>query len=460
MKFFSHFSHSFLAFAAAAALITGCKEEEAPVAPVDEDEVIVISGIDPVSGPVGTVVTVTGENFDAAAEDHIFYFNGGRQAPITAITDTEIMVTVPEGATSGRTTLTTKGLTITGPEFTVTVPETSVTAVQPNQVTDGMRVKILGTHFGNELTDHVVLFNGAEGTISYVTDNEITVTVPENVSSGIVSLKLDGKTYEGPAFTILEGEDVNLGEGFNTNAGISAIGEAFVYEDGGIDGSTALRLTPAKADRVGLAYYGKRVAVENGFETTFDFRISRPGRPEGQTGEQGAEGLAFVIHNDPDGLAARGHRGGSLGYAGIRNGLAVEFDIYQNLENEHPMGDPNGNHISVHSAPKGEFGEIGAEINYSLGYTTDETNPDLPNFIGNESSSHTAKIVYEPGLLKIFLDDMTTPVLELPITLSEYMQFVDGKAFVGFTAATGVDWGWASHDILNWTLAPAETSGQ
>ena len=62
--------------------------------------------------------------------------------------------------------------------------------------------------------------------------------------------------------------------------------------------------------------------------------------------------------------------------------------------------------------------------------------------------------MYTPGLLQIYLDDMGTPALTVEMTITDYMQLADGKAFVGFTAATGVDWGWASHDILNWTLQP------
>ncbi len=444
-----------------AILFAGCKDDESPV----DESLAVITSIDPINGPVGSEVRIIGRNFGETAGDHTVIFNGGSQAEITAVTNEQITVTVPEGATTGKINLTTLGRTISSPVFTVTAPEpqpepeTGITAVQPNQVAEGMTVRIRGNNFGDAVSDHVVTFNGTEANITSVTDNTITVVVPANVTGGRVVLTMGGETYEGPEFTILE-ENVDLSQGFSMDAGIATIGSAFVYEDQAVEGITALRLTPEKADRVGVAYYGTRIPVEGGFETTFDFRIARPGRPEGQTGEVGAEGLAFIIQNDPAGLEARGHRGGSLGYAGITNAVAIEFDAYKNTnENgDNDMKDPNGNHISVQTNHANRFGPIFAEKDYSLGYTTDESNPDLPAFIGNETSSHTAKIVYTPGTLQVFLDDMTTPALEVEMTLTDYMQLTEGKAFVGFTAATGVNWGWASHDILNWTLQPS-TSG-
>ena len=40
--------------------------------------------------------------------------------------------------------------------------------------------------------------------------------------------------------------------------------------------------------------------------------------------------MAFVLANDPFGNAALGNTGGSLGAGGMRNGLAIQFDTYQN----------------------------------------------------------------------------------------------------------------------------------
>lgn len=424
---------------------------------------ISITSINPTEGAPGTMVTITGTGFGDELADHVVYFNGV-EAEITEVSDTEIIVTVPADATTGMVSLEMGEETIEGPEFTVTEPEGPITALTPNSGTPGMSVIISGSGFGSEITDHEVSFNGEVAEITKIKDTEITVTVPEGATTGEVSLSMGGETFTGPVFRVLNeeelGEVIDMGEGFTMDAGLVTKGSAFIYQNGGPDGSTVLRLTPAAPDREGTAFYGAKVSVENGFETTFDFRIFRPGRPEGEAGEVGAEGFAFVIQNE--GLGADGFSGGSMGYAGIENGIAIEFDVYDNQDGEHNMLDPNGNHISVqaNTDPKSQFGPIRAETYHSLGYTTNEANPDLPDFIGNENSSHTARVVYNPtpGLLQIFLDDMTTPVLEIEMSLSDYINMSNGKAYVGFTSATS-PWGWTANDILNWTFQPSTEGG-
>lgn len=46
----------------------------------------------------------------------------------------------------------------------------------------------------------------------------------------------------------------------------------------------------------------------------------------------GADGLCFVIHNDPDGMCTCGGAGGGIGASGIQNSLIVELDTYLNFE--------------------------------------------------------------------------------------------------------------------------------
>ena len=46
--------------------------------------------------------------------------------------------------------------------------------------------------------------------------------------------------------------------------------------------------------------------------------------------DAGADGLAFVLHNDGRGSAALGNGGAAIGAYGINNGLAIEFDTWNN----------------------------------------------------------------------------------------------------------------------------------
>ena len=53
--------------------------------------------------------------------------------------------------------------------------------------------------------------------------------------------------------------------------------------------------------------------------------------------------MAFVLHNDPLGHNALGKNGGGLGAAGLLNGLAIQFDTWQNTN----QGDIAAKHTDI-----------------------------------------------------------------------------------------------------------------
>ncbi|MBI5474279.1 MAG: VCBS repeat-containing protein, partial [Ignavibacteriae bacterium] len=57
-----------------------------------------ISSFAPTSGPIGTVVTITGTNFSTTQTDNVVYF-GATKATVSAATTTSLTVAVPVGAT-------------------------------------------------------------------------------------------------------------------------------------------------------------------------------------------------------------------------------------------------------------------------------------------------------------------------------------------------------------------------
>ena len=65
-----------------------------------------VSGFTPTSGPVGTVVTLTGTHFTGATA---VAFHGVPATKFSAASDTQVTVTVPAGATSGAIAVTTPG---------------------------------------------------------------------------------------------------------------------------------------------------------------------------------------------------------------------------------------------------------------------------------------------------------------------------------------------------------------
>jgi hypothetical protein len=189
----------------------------------------------------------------------------------------------------------------------------------------------------------------------------------------------------------------------------------------------ALRVSPAQPDKKGSVWYNAKQRVESGFTTIFQFRFS-------DLGNGGADGLAFVIQNHS--VTALGTGAGYLGYAGISNSLAVEFDTWLN---PWPFNDPSDNHISVHT--------LGANPNSANEAASIGSTIAIPTL--NNGAVHTAAITYDgAGILKVFIDNMDTPVLSVNVNLASTLMLDDGKAFVGFTSATG--WAYQNHDVLSW----------
>jgi peptide-N4-(N-acetyl-beta-glucosaminyl)asparagine amidase len=181
-----------------------------------------------------------------------------------------------------------------------------------------------------------------------------------------------------------------------------------------------VQLTADAPGQTGAAWLPAKQQVQDGFTATFAWQINR-------AQAVGGDGFAFVIQNNSE--TALGEGGSGMGYSGIANSLAVEFDTTQNPPEEWggTQGDPNANHLSVQS--RGTLPNS-ADPTYSLGTTT--TIPALA-----DGAIHQAQITYTPGSLSIYLDGFTTPVLTVPVDLATTLELTDGEAWLGFTAATG-----------------------
>ncbi|MBI5426317.1 MAG: PEP-CTERM sorting domain-containing protein [Opitutae bacterium] len=77
------------------------------------------------------------------------------------------------------------------------------------------------------------------------------------------------------------------------------------------------------------------------FSAAFEFRITNPGGGTDSFNQQGADGLAFVIQRAQ--ANALGSSGEGLGYLGINQSVAVEFDTWFNST----RADPDSNHYGL-----------------------------------------------------------------------------------------------------------------
>lgn len=226
---------------------------------------------------------------------------------------------------------------------------------------------------------------------------------------------------------------------FSATTGLTLFGSA-------AKSGTALRLTPAQTSKTGAAWAPGDLTGGRVLETTFTFAISNPGGFNDSAGNPGGDGFAFVIQAASS--PAVGAGGGTLGYQGIPNSLAVEFDTWKNAS----IGDPDGNHVGIHSRgqdPNGAWEGV-ARVSTS----------DVPDL--SDGAAHTVRISYAPpavvpeGMLSVYVDDMDAPKLEDAVDLATLLDLSKGPLWVGFTASTGA--AFENHDIASWsvcTLVPA-----
>ena len=213
--------------------------------------------------------------------------------------------------------------------------------------------------------------------------------------------------------------------------------------------NNALRLTNT-IQQTGWAWHRTKMPVLAGFDTTFSFRVTPP--PQGQGTK--AEGMALVIHDDPNGLATVGGTVWGMGYGigsnnavGIRNSIAIEFDTYL----DGFLSDTSANELTIHT--RGNQGNHENE-QYSIGRNTPAQN--LAN-----GQIHTLRVRYVPGTIEVFVDGATTPAISRPysfVTGGTYLaggaapapNLASGTCWLGFCATTGAGTLFETVEILTW----------
>lgn len=97
-------------------------------------------------------------------------------------------------------------------------------------------------------------------------------------------------------------------------------------------------VTSSTTNQSGAVWYNAKANLNNPFDFSFNIYLGN--------NDAAADGMAFLMHNDPRGQAAFGTLGGSMGYAGtnkISPSLAIEFDTYDNGAG---WGDIAGDHTA------------------------------------------------------------------------------------------------------------------
>lgn len=87
-------------------------------------------------------------------------------------------------------------------------------------------------------------------------------------------------------------------------------------------GPYQIRLTEAIGTQSGQLWSIGQISFLESFELSYQAYLG--------TDDGGADGIATVFHNDPDGTTATGGTGEGIGASGIQNGIVLELDTYSN----------------------------------------------------------------------------------------------------------------------------------
>jgi hypothetical protein len=157
-----------------------------------------ITTVNPTSGSVGTLITITGKNLD---NFQTLTINGVAASDVTLTSSTQISAKIPVGANPGvgKLAVTTLGGTAQV-DFEVVMPSPTITAVNPSSAKVGEEVVITGSNLIE--IQSITFGNAAATTFTSVSSTELKVTVPTGASTGKLVVKTSGGTAQ-TDFTVI-----------------------------------------------------------------------------------------------------------------------------------------------------------------------------------------------------------------------------------------------------------------
>jgi hypothetical protein len=201
------------------------------------------------------------------------------------------------------------------------------------------------------------------------------------------------------------------------------------------------RLTDAGFNEGGTIFSNNKVNITS-FSTTFVFRFSEGTTPR-------ADGITFIIQaNSPQALGAGG---GGLGYAGIRNSVAVKFDLFNNSGNP-SEGPPSTGLFTDGRNPTIRPAGLPADVP-DVSIDLRPSDYELDN-----QHMHQVTLTYNGTVLHEELLDLATGEQFMHDYTVDIRRFVVGDtAYVGFGGGTG---GLSAiADIQNWQFTPGDALG-
>ncbi|MGC4069407.1 MAG: L-type lectin-domain containing protein [Polyangiaceae bacterium] len=202
---------------------------------------------------------------------------------------------------------------------------------------------------------------------------------------------------------------------------------------------TDILVTSATGNLRGSVMYDTPLSTAGDIHIRFVVKISL-------SGNGGADGMAFVMHNASTGVSTVGAAGGGVGYDGISPAVVVEFDTYKN------GWDPDDNHVAITRG----VADHTATINSGLPVVTSppvtlKSGSNINVWIDYVASTHTLNVFLSASTTKPALATLSTTTVNVATILGSQM-------YIGFTGSTGGSWN--QHEIVELYASDSANPGE
>lgn len=182
-------------------------------------------------------------------------------------------------------------------------------------------------------------------------------------------------------------------------------------------GDECYQITDDVTAQGGSVFYDNAIDFTSDFEIIFDANF-------GDNDADGADGLVFVFKTTA--IPELGITGGGLGYEGINNSLAIEFDTWQNGE----RGDPVEDHMALISNGNTDHANTTNNLLGPVNISATSINVEDGNFheikISWIADTQALSVFFDCEERLLFFDDLVTNVFG-----------GTSDIFFGFTGSTG-----------------------
>ena len=161
-----------------------------------------IASIEPLQGVVGDTISIKGKGLSTSETATIIFT--GTNAIVNSIeeesTPRHLRVIVPPGATDGAVKFAYNNVEITFPAIFKVYP--LIKDISPRSGLAGSVIKITGYNFSAEAEENEVKFNGTVVPVISASETSLQVKLPATISSGPVTVTVNGRLATGPSFTL------------------------------------------------------------------------------------------------------------------------------------------------------------------------------------------------------------------------------------------------------------------